>query len=119
MSTSKSNESVPLVCNLSVFTDAQREQHLVDAERLLSSVLEVDELRDGYRLRLPTEDGMFKLVADFIRDESLCCPFFHFRLDVEPNREAIWLAMTGREGVKQLMAEEMHIQDIIEGTASK
>ncbi len=119
MNNPRSNKEVVLACNLSVFTETQREQHLVDAKQLLSSIFEIQEMSDGYRLRLPSDDETFRLVADFIRDESLCCPFFHFRLDVEPNREAIWLSMTGQEGVKQLMLEEMQLSNIIDSLASQ
>ncbi|HEY9710052.1 MAG TPA: hypothetical protein V6D48_17730, partial [Oculatellaceae cyanobacterium] len=42
-------------------------------------------------------------IAKFIENERLCCPFFRFGLDVEPNSGPLWLRLTGGEGVKEIL----------------
>lgn len=107
MSNPKVQEEAVIACDLSVFTDAQRNQHMADSQKLFSKVYEVQELSDGYALRLPDEKGMLSLIADFINDDSLCCPFFHFTMEVEPYRRGIWLKLGGSAEIKQLVAAEM------------
>ncbi len=46
---------------------------------------------------------MLLTIAAFIADERLCCPFFHFRLDIEPEQGPIWLQLTGTEDVKPFL----------------
>jgi len=45
--------------------------------------------------------------AEFISLERLCCPFLRFSLEVEPEGGPIWLRLTGREGVKAFIREEV------------
>jgi hypothetical protein len=63
----------------------------------------VRELADGYALRLPAENGMILSVAEFITLERMCCPFFSFELEVGRDEGALWLKLTGREGVKEFL----------------
>ena len=42
-------------------------------------------------------------IAKFIENERLCCPFFNFGLEVEPNSGPLWLRLTGGEGVKEIL----------------
>lgn len=107
MSNPKAQEEVIIACDLSAFTDTQRDQHMADSQKLFSKVYEVQELSDGYALRLPDEEGILSLIADFINDDSLCCPFFRFTMEVEPYRRGIWLKLGGSEEVKQFVAAEM------------
>ncbi|HKI03210.1 MAG TPA: hypothetical protein VKK31_14630 [Thermoanaerobaculia bacterium] len=46
-------------------------------------------------------------VLDFITKERLCCPFFGFALQVEPEGGALWLNLTGRQGVKPFIVAEI------------
>jgi hypothetical protein len=107
MSKPKVQEEVVLACDLSALTDAQRQQHGADAEKLFSKISEARELSDGYALHLANEDGMLSLIADFIRDESLCCPFINFGVEVEAFKMGIWLKLSGSEEVKQFIAAEI------------
>ena len=65
------------------------------------------ELPDGYALRLPDEDRMLFKIADFIHDDRLCCPFFHFGLEVEPFGQGIWLTLRGGENIKPFILAEL------------
>jgi hypothetical protein len=46
-------------------------------------------------------------VAEFIANERLCCPFFGFTVEVEPQGGALWLHLTGRDGVKSFIQAEV------------
>jgi hypothetical protein len=97
----------PLACNMSVFTPAERSQHTAAIVEVFGAVEEVRELPDGYAFRLPGESAWVMKVADFITKERLCCPFFGFALQVEPERGALWLSLTGREGIKPFVLAEI------------
>ncbi len=47
------------------------------------------------------------LAAEFITRERLCCPFFRFELALEPGSEALALRLTGPEGVREFIRQEM------------
>jgi hypothetical protein len=55
---------------------------------------------------LPDETHIFQTVASFIRYERLCCPFFHFSLEVEPDQGAIWFSITGAVDMKAFLQSE-------------
>lgn len=46
-------------------------------------------------------------VAEFIANERLCCPFFGFTVEVEPQGGVLWLHLTGRDGVKSFIQAEV------------
>jgi hypothetical protein len=93
-----------LACDLGAFDAAERELHEASGERLLQAVLAVEELPDGYALRLPARDDAIRLSADFIAYERRCCPFFNFNLEVAPDGGPVWLRISGRAGVKAILA---------------
>ena len=93
-----------LACNLQALSPAQREQQAAAFEQLRGLVLAVDELPDGWALRLPTRDDTLPLVAAFIANERHCCPFIDFTFNVTPDAGPLWLRLTGRSGVKDFLA---------------
>lgn len=97
----------PFACVMEAIEPGERRRHLDTAASLFGSVREVRELPDGYAFRLPDEPGVLTKAAEFISLERLCCPFFGFGLAAEPERGAIWLRLTGREGVKEFIRAEV------------
>ena len=102
----KAQQESPIACDMSVLSPAQRETHLAMSRELFSDVKEMGELSDGYEFRL---DGPNVIVraAEFIALEKLCCPFLNFDLEVEAESGTVWLRLTGREGVKAFIREEI------------
>jgi hypothetical protein len=47
---------------------------------------EVRVLKTGYALRLANETDLLQTVGAFFHYERLCCPFFHFKLEMEPDQ---------------------------------
>jgi hypothetical protein len=56
---------------------------------------------------LPNETGLLRKAVDFIANERLCCPFFGFTLEIEPEGGALWLRLIGPEGIKLFIRAEM------------
>jgi len=96
-------ENQSLACDLTAIPASEREEHITNSPQLFSTAQEVRELPNGYAIRFLNDSGKFLTVAKYIENERLCCPFFDFGLDVESNGGALWLRLTGGEGVKELL----------------
>ena len=107
MSNSKPEHEVAIACDLSVFTPEQRDYHLALAGEVFAAVTQVGDLLDGYTFQLPGDSAMVFKLAEFIRDERLCCPFWTFGVTVEPPGGAIWLQLTGPDGAKEAVVAEL------------
>lgn len=103
-------DQTPLACDLTVIGNEEREQHHQIAEEIFAAVEELRELPDGYAFRLPTESEMIRRAGMFISRERLCCPFFDFTLEVKPDQGPVWMNVTGREGTKQFLKENIASQ---------
>ena len=100
----KTTDSQSLACDLTRIPASAREQHIrVTVPALFGAAEEARELPNGYAFRWPNRPGMFLDIAQFVENERLCCPFFTFALEVEPQGGPLWLRLTGGEGVKQLL----------------
>ena len=102
----KAQSQLPIACDMSVLSPAQRERHLATSREFLSYFKDKRELSNGYEFRLDGPDVIVK-AAEFISLEKLCCPFLGFALEVEPEGGKVWLRLTGRDGVKAFIREEM------------
>lgn len=97
------NETQSLACDLTAIPASIREEHVLSAPQLIATAQEVQELDNGYAIRFLNELNKFMSIAKFIENERLCCPFFNFGLEIEPNSGPIWLKLTGGEGVKEIL----------------
>lgn len=95
-----SNNS-PIACNLSDPDFQRRRADLL--KRFAVSVLEFNELDDGYRYRFPSADSWIAELGQLIAMERECCPFLRFKLEVEPAGGPVWLELTGPDGTKELL----------------
>ena len=98
----------PIACDMSVLTSRQREAHLATARELFSKVQVIKELVEGYEFRLGNEPEVIVKVAEFVKLEKLCCPFLNFAIEVEAEGGPVTLRLTGREGVKAFVREEIN-----------
>ena len=53
---------------------------------MFQTVLEINELPDGFVFILPNESSLLIDLMTFIEKERLCCPFFKFRIEIEPEK---------------------------------
>jgi hypothetical protein len=97
----------PFACDMTAIAADQRGAHFATIEELFRAVEEVRELPNGYAFRLANDPHVILTAAQFIALERLCCPFFGFALEIENEGEAVWLRLTGREGVKPFIMAEI------------
>ena len=97
----------PFVCDMTALEPAQREWHGVTSGQLFQAVQEVRVLPEGYAFRLPNDSATLLKAAEFVAGERLCCPFFGFALELEPEGGTLWLRLTGRDGVKPFIQAEV------------
>lgn len=100
--TPASTADTPIACRLT--TPALRARERVLQRELASGIRETRELPDGYALRFPGEATWLATLAEFIRFERECCPFFTFELRCEPQHGPLWLHLRGPEGAKAFVA---------------
>jgi hypothetical protein len=101
------HEVSPFVCDMTAIDPASRTRHAAITVELFQAVDAIRELPNGYAFRLHDEAALLMKVAEFIANERLCCPFFGFTVEVEPQGGAFWLHLTGREGVKPFIQAEV------------
>lgn len=99
------SDQPPIACDLTAIDENEREQHQQTAEAVFDAIDGLRELPDGYAFRLPPDTELIAQAGAFISRERLCCPFFHFSLDVTPDHGPVWLKLTGRDGVKEFVEE--------------
>jgi hypothetical protein len=92
---------------MSAIEPGARAGHVEAGKRLFRAASEIRELPDGYAFRLAADAGTLVTAAEFVSLERLCCPFLGFALEVEPEGGPVWLRLTGREGVKAFIREEV------------
>ena len=91
-----------LACDVSALDPAEQKQAETLRERLRGATREVRELEDGYAFRIDSSVSLTEL-AQFMTFERRCCSFFAFALEVAPGDCPMWLRLTGRPGVKEMI----------------
>jgi hypothetical protein len=98
---------LPIACDMSVLSPDQRATHIAMSRELFSRLEEIRELADGYEFRLADDLSAITMAAEFISLERLCCPFLNFGLEIKAEGGPVWLRLSGREGVKAFIREEI------------
>ena len=96
-----------LACDMTAIAPEQRPKHLANSRELFSRIEESRELPSGYEFRLADGPALISQVAEFVSLEKLCCPFLNFVIEVQDEGGPVWLRLTGREGVKAFIREEI------------
>jgi hypothetical protein len=85
-------------------TREERDRYEVLRAKLEAAVVSVEELENGYRIRLNGALASTDEIAEWVEFEKKCCPFF--RLEMTGSGEAPELQVTGRDGVKAFIRAE-------------
>jgi len=101
-------ENIPIVCNMNVFTPAERERHIQTTTQLLQSVQNIREVENGYEFIFPNPggSGIIARMAEFITNERRCCPFLKFTLTIDTEPQPISLILTGPDGAQEFLRAE-------------
>jgi hypothetical protein len=100
--TAQTPGELPIACTLTA--DEQAAWSAGIGRTVFTQYEEARALPDGYALRYPGDATWAQTLMDFIIHERECCTFFAFALTFEPNHGAIWLHLTGGNGVKEFVA---------------
>lgn len=102
------SQDIPIVCNMNVFTPAERENHIRTTIQLFQTVQDIQEVENGYEFIFPNSNNPeeFAQFAEFIYNERRCCPFLEFTLKISSKDNLISLLLTGPEGTKEFLQEE-------------
>lgn len=102
-----------IACNYNAIAPDARTTHTTTVETLFASVIEIEELPDGYAFQLPLETPILYKAIEFIANERLCCPFFTFTLVVG---DTLRLNLTGADEVKAFI--KMNLVDTLQETGT-
>lgn len=91
----------PVACVPGGVAADKRERWIKVATEVYDTVQEVKELPNGYSLRLPNDQAMLILLAEYVSLDRLCCEFVNWNIEVERARGPVWLHLTGGRGVKE------------------
>lgn len=98
----------PIACNLNALTPAQRVQQSQLAARLKAAIAATEEVDGGYRFLIRASLSPAD-IFQWVSLETRCCPFLDFEIRLERENGQRRLQLTGRPGVKPLIAAEFGI----------
>lgn len=99
----------PFACAMNAFTPAERKQHFEEfGPKLRGYCKGIRELPNGYEFRFAPDPAAYQVLSAWMLQERLCCPFFDLNLRLDREGGPMWLTLTGRDGVKEFIAEEFH-----------
>jgi hypothetical protein len=55
--------------------------------------------------------GQLERLAEFMEIERQRCPFLRFQLAIEPFGASIWLELTGQEGTRDWLEDELGLSE--------
>ena len=104
------SQECAIACNLGAISTDERAGHIARAKHLLFAPnVERYALPNGTAWRIEVEH--YADVMHFIANERRCCSFFSFELEVMPQREALWLRITGGVNVAEFLQLELDAHD--------
>lgn len=102
----------PITCRIEALTPVERARRTELFARMGAAMEGIEELPNGFALRLARSSDPWMAAAEFARLESRCCPFLTFQLEAEEEEGPIRIRITGREGVKEFLAAELRLSQI-------
>ena len=97
-----------LACNMNALTAEQRARHETMTARLLR-LAGREDLDDGYRFTVDRTDISVAELAEWVADESRCCPALDFHVEL-PAFGPLALRIDGGADVKAFIAAELRLE---------
>lgn len=104
------NSSEEISCKLTAPELQERKETVLTS--LKQQILESRELSDGYTFKFVETDEIMDELIEFLKGERACCGFFTFGITVGGDKNEIWLSITGPEGAKEMVSEELDLIDV-------
>ncbi len=98
---------VVFACNMKALSHEERVHHAANTHRLTAAVVETQEGESSLRFRIAEERMDLPALAEWVRLERKCCPFFTFTIEIEGGAGATWLTLSGPPGVKEFIRLEL------------
>jgi hypothetical protein len=99
------NKDAEIGCKLTA-PELQKRKEIVLAS-LKKQILEKKEVPNGYSFKFAGTDAMVDELAEFVKSERSCCSFFIFTLSFSGDGTEAWLTLTGPEGAKEMISDEL------------
>jgi hypothetical protein len=99
-----------LMCNMNGIPPQERARYGRLVETLRHAIEERRELPDGYAFQMNTKKIDTAQLVEWVELERQCCPFFGFEIHWDRQNEAVWLHLTGPEGVKDFILGEFGLR---------
>ncbi len=101
----------PIACNPGAFTADERRRWQDLGARFVRSAETPRELPNGFAFDVDRTPEALRDLVDFVELESRCCPFVDFAVRVPAGGRRVVLEMTGRTGVKEMLAAELGLDE--------
>jgi hypothetical protein len=99
-----------LTCNINGIPPQERARYGQLVEALRHAIQKRRELPDGYAFQMDTKQIGTDQLVEWIELERKCCPFFGFEIRWTPQNGAVWLNLTGPEGVKDFILDDFGLR---------
>jgi hypothetical protein len=99
-----------LTCNINGIPLQERARYGQLVEVLRHAIQKRRELPDGYAFQMDTKQIGTDQLAEWIELERKCCPFFRFEIRWTSQNGAVWLNLSGPEGVKEFILDEFGLR---------
>lgn len=87
-------------------SELQKRKETVIAS-LKKQIVEKKELKNGYAFKFSGTDEVLDELTEFIKTEREYCDFFTFAIFVSGDKSEAWLELTGADGAKEFITEEL------------
>ena len=91
-------------CDLSALTPGQRQRHEKLLRELLKGSEEIRAQQDGFSFLIPRSSERIPEIVEWIKLESLCCPFFNFNMEWKKDSEHVEVTVSGSDGAEAILA---------------
>ncbi|MGH7948572.1 MAG: hypothetical protein ACREQF_05045 [Candidatus Binataceae bacterium] len=95
-------------CEMGALNPQERERRSELARKVLRAVVERRELDRGYAFRIDLSAASLGETGEWVALERLCCPFLDFKIDIGRQNGAVWVNLSGGDGVKEFLRAELH-----------
>jgi hypothetical protein len=96
-------------CNAKALSPTERARHKLLTDKLVAQRTRVVEIEKGYEFQYSPSTVSLAELAEWVSDESKCCPFFGFHLDLENEGTLLCLRLTGKKGIKEFVQAEFRV----------
>ena len=97
----------PIACVLEALTGGKQKRRRVLVEQLSRTVTGLTELETGFMLQIRNDRSTREIAEELIALERKCCPFLEFALQGEHSGDSISLSITGKDGVKEFLRQQL------------